>query len=424
MDRTVAPKVERLKSFEYIKAKEATLDNGIKVFYTENPKQEAIKIDIVFSAGYAHQQKPLQAAAVADLLEEGTLHKNSEALAAAIEQEGAILQTSVKADFLEMSLYCLASKVEAMLPIVLEMIEESIFPEEELADFIENKKQKFSISQQKVDFLVRNEFLATIFGADHPYNNQIKESDFDNLERKDLLSFYEGFIKNKTFTLFVSGKVTSREIELLNQFFGKNNNLTAVEDKTNCDFQLNPAKKVFIEKPNATQAAIRLGMPTIGKDNIDFPALFFTNTLLGGFFGSRLMTNIREDKGYTYGIGSALVSLKKGAYFFIASELGANYLDATLKEIKIEVERLKTEKITDKELQLVKNYLKGKLMKNFDGAFAAMDRFKSIHALDLDYSYYDNLFAEFYKMTAEKVADVSRTYLNYEKFNILVAGKK
>ncbi len=423
MDRTIAPKVEPIKEFDYIKAQKTVLDNGVELFYINQPRLKVIKLEIVFDAGYSKQLKPLQAAAIASLIKEGTKIRNSESLATEIDNQGAVFQASSKADSLELTLYCLTSKLKELLPVVIDMLENSIFPEEELSNFIANSKEKFNINQQKVAFLVKNEFIATIYGEKHPYNNKINVEDFDNIKREDLLWYFKEYIKNKKYTLYASGKVGKSEIQELQYFFGQNKIISTTIDSKEYTSIITQSQSIFIEKAEANQVALRLGKSIIGKDHEDFPALFFTNTLLGGFFGSRLMSNIREDKGYTYGIGSGLVSLKNNSYFFIASELGVDYLGATIEEIKKEIERLQKEDIPENEVELVKNYLQGNMMKNFDGAFDAMSRFKSIHILGLDYSYYDKLFKAFYQMDSAKINKIAEQYLNYESFHTLVAGK-
>ena len=176
-------------------------------------------------------------------------------------------------------------------------------------------------------------------------------------------------------------------------------------------------------KENALQSAIRIGKPIISKQHEDFPALFYTNTVLGGYFGSRLMSNIREDKGYTYGVGSGLVSYKNAAYFLISTEVGAEVTEATVSEIEIELKRLQNELLDEKELNLVKNYLRGSILKNFDGAFAAMDRFRSINTLGLDYDYYENLMRNIQDMTAVKVQETAKTYLQLDSLKKIIAGK-
>lgn len=422
MDRTIAPKVKVSEDFNYVKVKSEQLDNGIPLYYIHQPEMDIIKLECIFKGGMSTQKKPLLAKAVAELLKEGTATYSSEQIAAQIEAKGAFLDTSAKADFISISLYTLADQLIHLLPTLRSIITEANFPEEELQDFIDNNKQKFAVNKEKVGFLAKNEFMQQLFGQNHPYNDKLALEDFDSISRADLQEYYADYIQNKSFSVMLSGKVGEDEKYILNQHFGSLDLTTSKNEGMDFKPLENPNKRVKVEKKGASQAALRLGKLSIGKQHEDFPALFFLNTLFGGFFGSRLMTNIREEKGYTYGIGSGLVSLKEAAYFFISSEIGANYVEETLAEIQKEMSRLSEELITEEELNLVKRYLQGSLMRSFDGPFSAIDRYKSLHLLGLSYSYYDNLWHEFSKMTAEKLQATAKKYMKFDDLSIIIAG--
>ena len=179
----------------------------------------------------------------------------------------------------------------------------------------------------------------------------------------------------------------------------------------------------LINKEESLQSGIRIGKLLIPKTHKDFPKLFLLNTILGGYFGSRLMTNIREDKGYTYGIGSGLSSNKKESTFFISTEVGSDYTKATVTEIEKEIEKLQKQLVSEKELDLVKNYLFGSFMRNFDGAFEAIDRFKAINELGMDYNYYEFLFSEIKTANSESIRETAKKYFNFDNMVKVVAGK-
>jgi predicted Zn-dependent peptidase len=163
-------------------------------------------------------------------------------------------------------------------------------------------------------------------------------------------------------------------------------------------------------------------MPT--KTHKDFHSLTVLNTILGGYFGSRLMTNIREDKGYTYGIGSGMIPLKKAGYFFISTEVGVEVCNKAIDEIYIEINRLRNESISEKELILVKNYMIGSFLRSIDGPFALANRFKSIMEYDLDYSYYDDYISTIKNIKASDLLNLANKYLDPNSMTEVVAGKR
>jgi len=145
-------------------------------------------------------------------------------------------------------------------------------------------------------------------------------------------------------------------------------------------------------------------------------------TIFGGYFGSRLMTNIREEKGYTYGIGSFVLILKQASYLVISTEVGNTYVEPTLSEIALEMRKLQTEPISENELETVKSYLLGEFLRDFDGPFALASSFKAINDFDLDYSFYDEALKVLRNITSAELMQLAQQYLNPEDFHTVVAG--
>jgi zinc protease len=162
----------------------------------------------------------------------------------------------------------------------------------------------------------------------------------------------------------------------------------------------------------------------VPKSHPDFHALSVLVTILGGYFGSRLMANIREEKGYTYGIGSFVLSLKHVSYLVISTEVGNEYVELTLKEIAIEMKKLQTEPVSENELETVKSYLLGEFLRDFDGPFALSGSFKAINDFDLDYSFYDRYLTVLRNLTSGELMQLAQQYLNPEDFYTVVAGSK
>ena len=166
-----------------------------------------------------------------------------------------------------------------------------------------------------------------------------------------------------------------------------------------------------------------MGMPLINRTHPDFPSVQVLNTVLGGYFGSRLMANIREDKGYTYGIGSGMSSLKHAGTLFIATEVGAEVCKATLTEIEKEINILKTELIPEKELALVKNYLLGSLLGSLENVFSHADKFKTLYFAGLGYEYYDRYTEVIKTINAYELLKLANQYLDFDKFYKVIVGK-
>ena len=210
----------------------------------------------------------------------------------------------------------------------------------------------------------------------------------------------------------------------MNSVFGGTWQNAGTFEKNSFHFETKGGEDIYIEKTEALQSAIRMGKLSINRTHTDFPALQVLNCVLGGYFGSRLMANIREDKGYTYGIGSGIASLKQAGYFFLATEVGADVCANALTEIENEVNLLRTDLIQEEELALVRNYMLGSLLGSLENAFSHADKFKNIYFAGLDYNYYDNYIHTVKNISAEQLKAIANQYLNWDAITKVVVGKK
>lgn len=423
LNRILAPESKLVDEISFIEPLKQVLDNGIPVFTINAGKQELVRIEFIFENVNWDASKPLNAIAVSHLVNNGTSTLSAKEIADKVDYYGAFLQTEYGADQTCIKLYTLNKHLNAVLPILRSILNDSVFPEQELAIFIQNQKQSLQVSMQKNDFLARKHFANTLFG-DTPYGSNIQPSNYDELKRADLLAYFKAAYTSKNCTVFVAGKFEEAEFNILNSVFGKdwdhNENATA----NKFEFSTIHKGEILIERPEAIQSAIRMGTLAITRNHPDFPGFQVLNCLLGGYFGSRLMANIREDKGYTYGIGSAVASLKDAGYFFIATEVGTDVCNNALVEIEKEINTLKTDKVGEEELSLVRNYMLGAMLGSLENAFSHADKFKNVYYSGLDYSYYENYIKTVKSITAEDLKALANKYLNTDSFTKVVVGKK
>ncbi|MGZ4048397.1 MAG: M16 family metallopeptidase [Bacteroidia bacterium] len=425
IDRKISPAFKTVEKIEMIRATEKTLKNKIPVYSINAGTQELIKIEFLFSAGMYQQQLPLQAATVNAMLEEGTSKMNAAQIADAVDYYGAFLEVGVSQDNASVVLYTLNKHLKATLPVVEDVIKNATFPQQELETHLTNKKQKFYVNNQKVANVARKRFSELIFGEKHPYGISVKESDFDAINRSLLNDFYKKFYRANSCKIILAGRIYDDVYTLLDEHFGGNdwlaqNNL----NRTSVAVVSSSEREQLIYKEDALQSAIRIGKVLFNKTHPDFQKLQILNTVFGGYFGSRLMSNIREDKGYTYGIGSGIASLQNSGYFFISTEVGVDVCKNAIHEIYFEMDRLRNELIPDDELQLVKNYLLGTFLRSVDGPFAMADRFKGIMEYGLSYDYFDNYIATIKSVSASSLRDLANTYFDKTSMIELVVGKK
>lgn len=423
LNRTVAPAFKQVANINFIAPLEKQLSNGLPVFIINAGEQELVRIEFIFDNVNWNVQKPLQAIAVNGLINSGTAKYNARQIAEAVDYYGAFLQTEYGADYTTITLYSLTKHLPSVLPILWSVLNESNFPEQELAIYKQNQKQKLQVSLQKNDYLARKNFAHAIFG-NTAYGSDIQLESYDELDRTDLLAYYQAAYQASNCTIIVAGKFDDNSFGLLDQVFGGSWSNQDAFAANQFEFLPNEDKSLYIEKPEALQSAIRMGNLSINRTHPDFPSLQILNCVFGGYFGSRLMANIREDKGYTYGIGSGVASLRQAGYFFLATEVGADVCGSALAEIEKEVNLLRTELVAEEELDLVRNYMLGSLLGSLENAFSHADKFKNIYFAGLDYSYYDNYIQKVKTISAEEIKDTAIKYLDWNAMTKVVVGKK
>jgi predicted Zn-dependent peptidase len=258
-----------------------------------------------------------------------------------------------------------------------------------------------------------------IFGESHPYGRVYELEDFETLTLEDIRQHYKTHYDWGNANILVAGAIDEKSIALLNDTFGHIQPKISVEAPTYplADYT---AKKERFSLKDAQQAALRVGMRSIDRSHSDFYKFSFVNTLFGAHFSSRLMTNIREDKGYTYGIYSYLSNYKNGNAWEISAEVGTSVADAALQEIYHEMERLSKEPVSNEEMLLVKNYLSGRLLSGLDGVFKQATYYKALLIFGLNYGYIYGLIKTIQTITAEDVMQIAQKYLQKESMTELV----
>lgn len=430
-DRKTAPAFREIEKVEILQGKKHSLGNGIPVYIINSGTEEVTKIEFIFKAGtYAlfHERQSAGSAllpsAVNHLLTEGTSTRTSAEIAEIIDFYGAFLQTESDKDTASVSLVTLNKYLTDTLPVFEEIIKDASFPENELQTYLQNTRQKFIVDTEKVHVLSRRKFNEVIFGTDHPYGKSIDLQDFDHLRQNDLINFFRRFYLVSNCLIIVSGKTNEDVLALLEKHFGSWDKQAETQTTAIAAPASLPQHKHFIERENQMQSAIRIGRMLFSKKHPDYPAMKVLNVLLGGYFGSRLMANIREDKGYTYGIGSAVFPLIQAGSFFISTEVGTEVTPAALKEIYYELSLLREQEVGADELQKVRNYMLGEFIRSVDGPFALAERLKGLILYGLDYSYYDNFIQTIKSCSTAQLRDLSQNYLQENDLHEVVVGSR
>lgn len=393
------------------------LDNGTEVYAVNAGAQDVLMIEWVFFAGNWHEEKNLVAATTNFLLKNGTKNKNAFAINEHFEFYGAYLNRNCFNETATISLHTLTKHLPELLPAVAEILTESVFPQTELDIYRQNQKQRLQVNLRKCDFVANRFIDAYLFGPHHPYGKYTTAPDYDALEKEELDTYYRDHYTNGKCILFVAGKLPADIYEQLNKNFGGlpfNNNF--IVQKNYETIPASEKKQHIINDENSVQAAIRMARHFPNRHHPDFIKVQVLNNIFGGYFGSRLMSNIREDKGYTYGIHSYLVNHTEQSAWMVSTEAGRDVSAATVEEVYKEMQRLRDEPVGEEELSLVRNYMIGSILGDLDGPFQIIGRWKNYVLNNLPEDYFYRSVDTIKNITASELHELANKYLLNEDF--------
>lgn len=423
LNRSIAPNIAPLFIPALLPYTRTSLPNGIEVVYIHDPAQEVFKVDIQFEAGIYYQPQPLIASTTINMLNEGTTCHKAEAIAEIFDYYGAYVDYNCGLNKVELSLISLNKYAPETIAMLAEMIAHSTVPEKELEIFLRNKRQEFLVGLEKTSYLARKEFSKLLFGEQHPYANIVSEKDYNQVTAPLVREFYHQYINARNCRITVCGNVSQEVLSLLETHFTDLQSPATSLAPVTHTFAPAPTGRYKVVKENAVQASLRIGKKGVRLSEEDYAEFQLLNTVLGGYFGSRLMSNIREEKGYTYGIQSFNVSMPEGSYWCIATDVNNDYTEATIDETLKEIKKLQTELIPEDELTLVKNYFHGDLLREIDGVFSQSDALKHKLNYGLTNEIYLTIIDKIKHCQAEDLLKLAQKYWNPDDMYIVTAGK-
>ncbi|MCG8580488.1 MAG: insulinase family protein [Bacteroidales bacterium] len=423
INRHEAPEFKNIDAFELLPIETFKLNNGIKVHLMQAGSQDVAKLDFLFPAGSVQAGKPLLASITNKALSEGTTNMSGAEVSEKIDFYGAFIGQQASFHHSIVTLVSLTHFLPQTLEILEDIIKNPVFEQKEIDTLINKRKQEYLIESDKVKTLATRAFTQNLYGKEHPYGNYVTMDDFESLTREDVVRFHQKAYIPKGTHIIISGQPGNDIKAILNQRFGQqwSDESPLSDSKPNVD--LRREKSIFVEKADALQSSIKIGIPLFTKDHPDFFGMQILNTILGGFFGSRLMTNIREEKGLTYGISSFIMTYKYAGFLVISSDVKAENRDLAVKEIFNEIRQLREELIGEEELELVRNFLLGDMIRNFDGPFATSDNYKGLIDLNLPTSYFNQFFEVLKGITAQELQLLAQKYFKEEDIITVIAGK-
>ncbi len=422
LDRSISPKITSFTDLKFDYPGFVTLSNGVKLYVLNNGDQEVNKFEVIYRGGLLEETKPLQSFVLASMLIHGSAEYSSQDVAEILDYNGSQFSATNHDNFTHISLNSLNKNFDTVLPVLKSIIHAPSIPEREYELLCSQIKSAYHTARQRVKYLSQMAGRKLYFGEKHPFSHMICDEDVDNLAIEDIMSFHRKYYKPENCVMVLSGKVDEKEIALIDKYFGQAPKLSDISEFVECERISSATKNIVVNKEGALQSSVYMLQEAIPRNHPDYIKLRILVTALGGYFGSRLMQNIREDKGYTYGINAMLVGRRSGAKIVITSECDTAYTYLLVKEVENEIRRIQDKLMSEEELDTVKNNMLSDLAKTLDSPFSMASCVSSNIIFSTGEDYYNRQIAEITKITTKELQEVANKYLDVSKFYTAIAG--
>ncbi|MCU0446071.1 MAG: insulinase family protein [Microscillaceae bacterium] len=424
LDRKTPPLFHPIDNIQILPLTTQMLPNGVSLHILNAGTQPLLRLEIIFSAGTSYESQANVSYFTVKMLGEGTQKRSSSEIMEYIDQYGAFIDFNHGVERVSVSIYTLNKYLANLLPILVELISEPTFPDKEFQNLKNITIQSLQVNEEKNNYLASKLFRELLFGPNHPYGKNLQATYIQPLEREDLVNHFQKNIQNRKFELIMVGSFSPRELDLVSRTFESLTIDNQVNSPISLPMQATLASRHFFQKEGSLQSSIRIGCRLFGKSHPDYFALAVTNEIFGGYFGSRLMKNIREEKGYTYGIHSSLVLYKEDGYWVVGTDVKKDFTEQTLAEIAKEAQKMQTEPVDAQELAIVKNYMLGAFAGSLNTPFDLAEVFKGIYFNQLTYEFYQKYIEQIQNITAEDILATAQKYLKIENMLEVVVGAK
>ncbi|MFQ3574974.1 MAG: pitrilysin family protein [Cytophagales bacterium] len=415
IDRRFAPPTVSINQFPVKEAQKDETFSNLNVFFVHSEIQPVCRIEWIFDAGMMYHNNPAVPFLTAKLISEGTKNFTALNIQEKIAFEGAFFEVSVTPDKVIFTLHAMNKTLSNLTALLTEVFTLPVFSVQEIEQQKKVSIQQLRINEKKTAFVASREFRKSLFGESHPLAVTYDENSLNAASQNELKTFFEQHYKHCE--IIVSGSYDMHVKQFIKQW-SVGVELSGLKQLKTVENNHQP-HSLLINKDDAVQTSVRFGFTTISRNHSDWNKLRVANEILGGYFGSRLMKNIREDKGWTYGVHSQIQSSVLGSFWVIGTDVKKEHRESCLDEIQFEIQKLIQEGVSDDELESVINYMKGSFVSGLNTPFALADKFKTIHFSGLDYTYYQDFLTVLNTITSFEIQSCVEKYFT-EHINVLV----
>ena len=383
--------------------------DGIYCFPSGNT--ELVKIDFLFEAGSAYQTSFLCAAAANKLLSVATKEKDSAQLAEFLDYRGVVVETTNGVQQSVLTVYMLRRFAEEVMPVLGEMLRDPAFDRGDFEVWKERKRVELGVCERQTRERARRLFYECLMGAEHPLGRHASGADVDALRLETVKEHYRKYYSLTDCTVVVSGRIDDYLLALVERYITTPTGSERERELLPPAPEVGEGLRCYAKVLGAVQTTLRMGrVLPLRWWEMDYARFMLLTTLTGGWFGSRLMSNLREEKGYTYGVYARTQIYRGMILFYIATDVAGEVAERAEEEIRKELEGLV--QVDEGELERVKTVLAADFVRSLDGVFERSTRFCDMQATCVTEQLTENLREALETTTAAELEELARRMLS------------
>lgn len=423
INRAIPPKIQPIEAFSMAKPRQEELPNGIPVFYFDNPYLDLIHILLQVRTGSMYQPEKHVCNFAFSLLRESSAHFSSQEMSEKLDYYGTNVTVNVGLECVQIMISVPKNNLSEILPLVADFITFPEYRTENLHIMQDKEIKNLAYNTQKTDYcswrIMWREMLGGLFPSVSEYASV---ETIKALTTNKLKEFHQRSFCAENVTIFVTGNTDPQIDEHIRKAWTAIPHGIPSPALPEIPTTVNSGQLYYEPMPNVMQSSIVLCSLSTGYNDDDRTAFSVLNTLTGGYFSSRLMQNLRERLGLTYGVSSSSTYFGNQSIFAINSDVNADRTQEALDACFEELQRLQSELVSDEELTMVKNYMSGIQLRAADTTVNAMQKFAYWHRFGLNETEMFRYLSDIKKVTPEGICHIAKKYFSYNKFTRIVVG--
>ena len=393
-------------------------DNGVNIFLFNKGSQEVCKIEFIFPGGKQKERLKGSSLFTSKMIFEGANGKSSEQISEYFDFYGAFIDSSSTLDDNQITLYCQSQHIAELIPTLVGIFKNPSFPGKELALLKERQSQQIKTNEGKSQYWSTKLLRESLFGKNNAYGHVLSVEDVNLIDDSSLRSFHEENIQFAPFDVFVSGSFDEDLLlhVLKDQLDGSKPKVIETSQKS----EFGTPEIIKKELADSQQSSVKLGLPSLSRAHKDYPLISVLNKYLGGFFGSRLMKVIREEKGLTYGMHSGIMHLRQASFLQISGDVKLGSAEEVVDLVRKEISELQKSLIKEDDLDTVKSFMVGEFQNEINTTFDLATKYKTLHYSQLPDNWHTHYFKGVMDATPESLMSAANEHINADAFHVVM----